>query len=236
MDTLLIYFRNDIRLTWRDSATRIFLFLPLVFLALLHVALPALLAAYPVVQPYGPHLLNGIVLQGGLMFSFVAGFLLLDEKDAQVLSVYQVSPLSLYQLLFRRMAFPFAMTFLYALIALARNPVHNFTGLPLLVTALLYGLVTPLGGLLVGALGRNKVEGMAWFKGVDMLLIAPILGFFLPGAWGQVFWAFPTNGVFAAGLAECAGDLGGFLVGAAVALLYIGLVLLGSVWLFVRRI
>lgn len=236
MKNQLIFLPTDLRLAWRDASVRIFLFLPLVFLLLLHVALPALLAAYPVVRPYGPHLLTGIVLQGGLMFSFVAGFLLLDEKDEQVIVVYQVSPLSMYGLLFRRMLLPFLMTLAYVLVALAWNPVHEFRGWALLLTALPFALVTPMGGLLVAGLARNKVEGMAWFKGIDLLMIVPALAFFVPAPWDKVFYVFPTYYVFAAGIVGCGDAVGEGLMYGAVGLVYVGLVIGMSARVFVRRL
>ncbi|MFN8397778.1 MAG: hypothetical protein U0176_24380 [Bacteroidia bacterium] len=236
METAFQYLRYDVRITWREPSTRIFLFMPLVFFSLLQWAVPALLAAYPVVQPWGPLLLDGIVFQGGLMFGFVTGFLLLDEKDLDLVTVYRVAPMRFGRLLLLKMAFPFLATWLYAAASLAMNPILRLGGLELVVGSFHFALITPVGALIVAALGKNKVEGLAWFKFVDVLLIAPFLGFFLPGGWGELFWLFPTHGAFDGLLAASQGEASRFWVDQVVGIGYLCGMLWFSGWVFRRRV
>lgn len=236
METAIQYLRYDVRITWRESSTRIFLFMPLVFFTLLQWAVPALLEAYPVVEPWSPLLLDGIVFQGGLMFGFVTGFLLLDEKDLDLVTVYRVAPMGFGRLLLLKMAFPFVATWVYAAACLGFNPILEMGGLEVVVTSFHFAWITPAGALIVAALGKNKVEGLAWFKLVDVLLIAPFLGFFLPGSWGGLFWVFPTNGVFDSLLAYDRGDLGRFWLDHAVGMAYLVGMLWFAGWMFRRRL
>lgn len=236
METALNYLRYDIRITWREPSTRIFLFMPLVFFTLLQWAVPFLLEAFPNIRPWTPVLLDGIILQGGLMFGFVTGFLLLDEKDLDLVTVYRVAPVSFGRFLMLKMVFPFLATWIYALACLSFNPILQLTGFSLIVTSIQFALITPVGALMVAALGKNKVEGLTWFKLIDVILIAPFLGFFLPEAWEKVFWIFPTHGVFDALLASAAHDRPRFWIDQGVGIPYLLAMLVLSGWIFKKRL
>lgn len=233
METTFRFIRNDLKVTWRDSSARIFLLLPVVFFLLLQTAIPSLLAAYPVVLDYGAYLLGAFTFQGGLMFGFVSGFLLLDEKDQDIFSVFQVAPMSLERLLTMKISFPFLGAFFYGVLTLAFNPIHRVGGLDLVLLPLCFALICPLVALWVGALGRNKVEGLTWFKAIDLVLIVPLLGFFLPGNWEYVFAVVPSYYAFKG--VEVV-ELGGNALAWELIGLGLGTALVAvSVWFFKRR-
>lgn len=235
MGTAIRYIRYDFRITWRESSTRLFLFMPLVFFSLLHWGMPMLLEAYPVVAAWAPLLLGGIVFQGGLMFAFVAGFLLLDEKDLNLMTVYRVAPVPFWKLLVLKMSFPFVATWVYALACLGFNPVLRLEGIAWVVTAFHFALITPAGALLVAGLGKNKVEGLTWFKLIDLILIAPFMAFFLPAPWPGLFWIFPTYGVFDSLMAWADKDWNAFWRDQGIGLTQITALLVVARWLFQRR-
>jgi fluoroquinolone transport system permease protein len=234
--TAFSYLRYDIRITWREPSTRIFLFMPLVFFCLLQWAGPALMTAYPDLISWTPLILDGIVFQGGLMFGFVTGFLLLDEKDLDLVTVYRVAPVSFGRFLMLKMVFPFFATWIYAIACLGFNPFLRLSGLGLVVTSFHFALITPMGALLVAALGKNKVEGLTWFKFVDLILIVPFLGFFLPKAWSKLFWIFPTQGVFDALWAWNAGDKLRFWIDHGIGITFLSVLLIFSGYVFRWRL
>lgn len=206
MSSTIQYFLYDLRLTWREPSTRTFLLMPFVFLGLLIWGVPPFLAAFPLVQSWSALLLDGIVLQGGIMFGMVSGMLLLDEKDQGLITVYRVAPITFGKWIALKMAFPLVATFAYALTCFAINPVQHFGVFALLLSALHFALITPLIALIVAALAQNKVEGLTWFKFVDLVMIAPFLGFFLPDPWAKIFLVFPTHWAFDAIFAVHAGE------------------------------
>jgi hypothetical protein len=50
--------------------------------------------------------------------------------------------------------------------------------------------------LFVGTFAQNKIEGMALFKGVDLLLLLPIVSFFVPSVWAYLFALMPMYFTF----------------------------------------
>lgn len=210
--------------------------MPFVFLGLLLWGVPPLLTAFPVVQPWAALLLDGMVLQGGIMFGMVSGMLLLDEKDQGLITVYRVAPISFGKWIALKMAFPLLATFAYALTCFGINPVLHFGILGLLFSAIHFALITPLIALLVAALAHNKVEGLTWFKFVDLIMIAPFLGFFLPEPWGKLFFIFPTHWAFDAIFALHAGDFATMWWDHLIGIPIICLLLYLSTLVFKRRV
>lgn len=234
METALRYCYHDLRLTWRESSTRIFLLMPLLFFALLQWAVPELLRVFPMVASWSGLLLDGIVLQGGLMFGFVSGFLLLDEKDLRIIPIYRVAPIPFHKLLLLKMAFPFLATFLFAAASLAWNPIHRLGGPYLLVAALHFGLITPLLGLVVAALSKNKIEGLTWFKLMDLVLVVPFLGFFLPKPWNYLLRIFPSHWGLDAIVQLVHENHAGFWIDQAVGIGLLALLLVAAISIFRR--
>lgn len=218
MSRALQYLTDDLLVTWREGSNRIFLFLPPLLLLLGVFAWPALVAAYPAAEPYGLTALLVLAIQGGVLFGFITGFALLEEKDQGLLSVYRVAPIRFHSLLLLKIIFPWTATFVYLLLLLSLNSMLAVTGFPLLLAAFALSLLTPTMALLVGALGRNKVEGLTWFKGLDLLALVPLLGLLLPEAWKWAFSLLPTHWSVQAMASYEAGFLGEayFFMGIAI--------------------
>ena len=235
MQKTLLLLRQDIRISWRDSSTRFFLLVPPILFIILHTVIPSLLEEYPVIMEYKAPLLLVIALQGGLMFGFVSGFMLLDEKDQDLLSVYRVMPLSTNGFLVMRMVFPFLGTLIYTLLVLSINPLFQFTGLALVLTAVNLSLLTPVLALMVAALGKNKVEGLTWFKAFDLVVLTPFLPFFLSDGWQYPFMIVPTYWSVQGGAAHIAGLPDTFLIYMSIGLVVQTGVIAIAMWFFRKR-
>ena len=124
--------------------------------------------------------LNPLVIQGlftaalllltPLMFGFVVGLMLLDDRDEGALAAVAMTPTGRSGFLVRRLALPvlWCVPVSFAVTWLAALPL----GGPLRFTAIagLAGLETPLLALFMTAFAGNKVEGMAMAKVASVLL------------------------------------------------------------------
>ena len=67
---------------------------------------------------------------------------------------------------------------------------------PAILLATQFGLLAPLISLVVSTFARNKIEGLAYFKILDLIILLPMVSFFFPGWWTwllavvPVFWSF----------------------------------------------
>ena len=52
--------------------------------------------------------------------------------------------------------------------------------------------ITPLVTLSMATFSQNKVEGLALYKGINLILILPAASFFMPEPWFWTLGAIPT--------------------------------------------
>jgi fluoroquinolone transport system permease protein len=131
-----------------------------------------------------------------MMIGMVYGFILLDERDAGVITAISVTPAGKAGYLRIRMGIPMAISLIF--IILYTNLLQLTGTLNLFQLTLISILVSSQSLVLLlvlGAFAHNKVMGMAISKGFGILLIGPLLDYGLPspfnwaGAYSPLFWA-----------------------------------------------
>lgn len=117
-----------------------------------------------------------------LIFSFLAAFLILDERDEHLLTVLRVMPISRNSYLIYRMFF----ISLFSLIVLLLFPplsglidTTQFTYFSYIPVAVLFAFFTPFLALLVASFATNKVQAFAIFKIGGTVFMLPIFAFLL---------------------------------------------------------
>lgn len=196
MIPMLTLLRLDLQQIFRDKTLLLFLFAPLLLLGVLRYVVPAWQSSFPALQPYGYIFVMFAGVQTAIMLGFVVSFILLEEKDEGVLQALRVLPIAPAAFVRYRLAFATLFSAAAALLLLLANGLVHLSLPAALLLAVQYSLVAPLIVLLVGTFAQNKIEGMAFFKGVDLLLLLPILSFFLPGWYGYLFAWVPTYWTF----------------------------------------
>ena len=94
MKSILLYTRNDLRLIFRDPVLYFMFFVPVLFIILLRFAMPPLFEVLPVLTSYKMVILVSICLVTAMFPAFIFSFIMLDEKDLEVLAVIRVLPVS----------------------------------------------------------------------------------------------------------------------------------------------
>ncbi|MFO6495733.1 MULTISPECIES: hypothetical protein [Bacillus] len=115
-----------------------------------------------------------------LILGIMSGFILLDERDDNLIQYFAVTPLSKRGYLMIRLAFPMLVTLCYGMILLlweSGHPLHLFFALSMIT------LEAPLYTLLLAAYASNKVEGLALMKGFSLMAFTPAFAFFIPEPW-----------------------------------------------------
>lgn len=131
-----------------------------------------------------------------MMMGMVYGFILLDERDAGVITAISVTPTGKSGYLVLRMGIPMIISFILIMLYLI---LLGLTGSMNLFQLILVSMVISGQALIVllllGAYADNKVMGMAITKGSGLLLIGPLLDYGAPtpfnwtGAFSPLFWA-----------------------------------------------
>jgi len=226
---------NDFRSIFREQILYVmFVVAPLLEYSVVRWGLPPVVRQYPAVAPYQDVIILLLALQvvGGI--GFVLASILLDERDDGVLTALRVTPVGPNTFLFYRLFMGLLVGWVFAIILLRFNGVLAFSWTATVLGGLFFALVAPLVMLAMSSFSKNKVEGLAMFKGINLVLLLPVAAFFLPEAWHYLFWIIPTHWTFQLfAVSQAGGAIGFLLLGAVVVHV---LVLVALIRLFRKRV
>ena len=125
------------------------------------------------------------------IYSFIAAFLILDERDEHLLTVLKIMPISRTSFLAYRMMFMLIFSFIVLLIFPPLSgliPMEGFAYLEYIPVAFLFAMFTPVAALIVATFATNKVQAFALFKIGGTVFLIPIFAFFFD--LGSLQYAF----------------------------------------------
>lgn len=187
---------SDIRQIFRDPTLKTFIFAPFLLLAIIRYFIPYLTSIFPDLIPFVSYLVMLGCLQTGTLFGFVTSFLILEEKDEQLIPVIRILPISATFFILYRLVIAVFMSFFGAFLILLFSNLVTFSLIQTVVLSFFFALSSPFIILIVSTFAKNKVEGMAYFKGINLVMLIPILSFlydsvlFLPFQLVPIFWTF----------------------------------------------
>jgi fluoroquinolone transport system permease protein len=171
--------------------------LPVLIAVVVRLGFPVLVAAVRRqfdfdLLPYADLLIGFLIVTLPVLFGMVIGFLLLDQRDDHTLVALQVTPLSLSGYFAYRTGMPMLLSFLAIVITLPFTGLPGLTFQPLLISALVAAPLAPFFALGIASFAENKVQGFALSKASGVLLIPPLVAYFLPGNWQFLLGIVPT--------------------------------------------
>ncbi|TVQ20901.1 MAG: hypothetical protein EA382_14300 [Spirochaetaceae bacterium] len=194
----------DVRLLVRDPMTVIVVFAPFLAAGVLGRGLPWLLGpggpfatgtpgtAVEALLAWMDNVRSFVLVLTGVMYGMLGAFLILDEKDEGVLPFLHTLPGRPGWFILRRCRTLFVIYLISIgpMIA-AGNLVH---GDPVVFAASLVvdAFILPVTFLGMGVLAKNKVQGLALAKVLNVCTLPPILIGALPGRWAWLAGVFPT--------------------------------------------
>lgn len=217
----------DIKNIMRDRSLSFVLFVPILMIVLLRFAVPQLQQIYPPIIDFYPAIVAFSCMMIAIFPAYVMAFVMMDEKDQQVVQVIRVLPVSIKNFLLYRLLLVMGFSFFYVTITLILNSLIEFNFIQVFILAFLVALIAPMTMFFIVSFAKNKIEGVTMFKLLNMLLILPILQFFIDSPLLNLVGIIPVFWTYAAFTAE------GFTFFnmAAISLLLHG----GVVWLLMRR-
>lgn len=183
---------SDFKLIFRDASLRVFLGMPVLVLLLVCYFLPYLETAYPITQDYTIYIVIMSCTQASTMYGFIYSMVFLDERDTEVAKMYGILPISKNGFILSRLMLPYLLSTLTTFIILLVQPLYpELTVGGTFLFSALFGLFAPILAMLVGGLANNKMEGMTWYKGLNLIVSLPLAAFFLPD-YAYAFSVIPT--------------------------------------------
>ncbi len=190
---------NDLRNILRDRLLLYTAFLiPVIIIIFTRLVIPWLSENIMPLQNYYPLLFMLMAITIPMMFGFVTGFLIMDERDENLLTVLRVMPISRSAYLIYRMAFMSVLSFIYILLFPALTGLIDISLFDYLPIAVLLALFTPVMGLIANIVANNKVQAFAVFKMLGGVFFLPLFAFFINNDLKYVFGIIPNFWTFMA--------------------------------------
>ncbi len=195
---------NDFRNVARDRTVGALLFVPVIFVVLLRFGLPLLEQYVPPAAEYRTVAVSVFCTIAALFPAFMLSFVMLDEKDQQLFTVYRTLPVSPGRLLSYRIGAVTLLGFIYSLVLIFGTQLLPYSPFILLLRALLCALAAPTAMLAAVAFAHNKIEGLTFFKALFFVDAAAVAGVVIPDQWAYAFGVVPAFWIHAAFAAKSA--------------------------------
>ena len=190
---------NDLRNIVRDRLLLYSAFLiPLIIIIITRLIIPWISENVAPMEQFYSLLFMFIVIMIPLMFGFVLGFLIMDERDENLLTVLRVMPISRNTYLLYRMMFLSVLSLIYILLFPILTGLIQISFIDYLPTALLLMLLTPTLGLIANIVATNKVQAFAVFKTLGGVFYIPLFAFFINNDLKYILGIIPNFWTFMA--------------------------------------
>lgn len=192
MKKFISLFQADLKNIFRDQTLIFLFFMPLIFIAILRFAIPPIQEQWQPLSRYYPLLVAMFCLLTASFPAFLVAFIMLDEKELNLVDVFRVMPVSSSVFITYRLAFTFLFGFLFASLVLIANGLINYTISKCFLAGASFALITPIIYLTSVIMARNKIEGMSVFKVLNLVIFIPLIGFLLEFRYEQFLAIIPV--------------------------------------------
>jgi fluoroquinolone transport system permease protein len=230
--------RADRRNIARDPLLLLVFAVPLALAAVVRIGFPwavTLAAPQVALEPYAPFVVGYMLVLTPMLVGGAVGFMLLDEREEQVLAAIAVTPLGKRGWLAYRVAVPASATAVMGAAAAYLTGIEPPPVGRLLVIVVLAAVQAPLATLFLAAFAANKVQAMALAKAGTLVVIAPFAALLVTRPWQYIAGPLPQFWVAKLTLSSAAGALEFTALAAAAALVH-GLALWGLARVYERRV
>ena len=194
MERLSLLICTDARRVFRDRSLVSVIIAPILMILLLHYAVPLLFLAYPEYSLFYPLVTAFFCLVISEFPAYLLSFVVLDEKDQQVVPVLRVMPVHRGFFIVYRMGAVWLLAFLASMATLFISRIF-----PLPITmgiALAISVISPMTFLIIILHAQNKIEGVALLKFINALWVLPLIGILSAFPGSQAFGVVPTYWYF----------------------------------------
>ncbi|MFC7443064.1 hypothetical protein [Laceyella putida] len=138
-----------------------------------------------------------------LMAGLVSGYMMLGERDEQLIQLFAITPLRKSGYLKVRLIVPVLLSLLFSVFTAYFTELAKIDILLFLPSLLLLSLEAPIIALFLVAFSANKVEGLALSKIAGLVIIAPIIAYWVEWPWQMIAGILPTYWMAKVFFADC---------------------------------
>jgi len=182
--------KSELKSIIRDKMNIFFALFPIVLGILGYYVIPIIEDSVVPGNPTPQIVAMFLILMTGYIFGAITAFTLLDDRDDNVLMSLKITPISvkLYVVIKLIVSYIFG-AFATLVLILATGFLKGSSAGTIIMISLIGALQAPSVALIVNSFARNKVEGFVIMKLSGLILILPVLAFFIQ-TWKEVFLVF----------------------------------------------
>ena len=183
-------FKSEIKGILRDRMTLFFIFFPIILGAIGYFVIPVIEDSVTPGNPTPQIVAMFIILITSYIFGAVTGFTLLDDRDDNVLISLKITPVSVRLYVVLKLVFSYLFGIIATLLLVYATGFLPGTSFgKILLISIVASLQGPAIALIVNSFAKNKVEGFVIMKMSGLILMLPVLVFFVY-SWKEVFLVF----------------------------------------------
>jgi len=183
---------NDFKLIFRDVTLKLFFILPIILIAMAIWFVPILIGRFDYLDAYTNLILIIFIIENTQAFCIINSLLFIEETESQTSKVYGVLPLSKKLLIVARFFLPYVFTVLFNAVLLSFQNLVEIDFVTIVMISFMAALIVPIYVLLLSSYAKNRLEGMIYIKLFNLLVLLPMVAFFIDSNWSMVFGALPT--------------------------------------------
>ena len=195
MKRIWVLVKSDLKSIRRDGFLLIIAFVPILILLVFKFGIPELaklIAPFFSLKDYYEVFTVFMIVLTPMMYGIAVGFLLLDDRDEQILAAVSVTPIQKSGYLTYKIAFSIAVSLLFGLTLPLILGLSQLDFIVLLPVALMSSLEAPIFALAVASFSGNKVEGLAFTKFLSVFDMVPVIPFIVKNGWEYCAGVIPT--------------------------------------------
>lgn len=192
MQQALNIIKTDIRNILRDYSLLVIIFVPVIIIALLRLGYPILLAEVPAISDYTLLILAMLCMISAIMPGMAISFVILDEKDNQLLPALMILPVSLKKITWYRNLIIYMYGMIAAIFTLSFSGIAEINIGKTFMLSILAAAPAPVMAMVPAFFAANKIEGATIAKVLNFLIIFPLPAFIFTGWWTNLLMIFPS--------------------------------------------
>jgi len=196
MKRYFILIKTDLKNIFRDPSLFMILIVPVIITALLYFGWPWLSNQWPIIVQYKPLILGAFCLISAAMPGMAISFVILDEKDENLIQTLHILPISFSLIIRLRMTIIFLFGVIASTMMLLVSGMISGNELKAPFLAILASAIAPMSACIPAFMAKNKIEGMTWAKMLNFIMVLPLPAFFIQGNLEYLFGIIPSYWIY----------------------------------------
>lgn len=182
---------NDVRNIFRDPSLVLLFIIPFLFLFILRYGIPLIEKELPEVQGYYSLIVAVFCAITVVFPAFIISFIMLDEREENLIMVYKVLPISPSIFILYRISFMLVFGILFSFTILYFSGLAEISIIQAILISVEFSLMAPVTALTILSFAQNKIAGMTFFKLMMIVLVVPAIGMIMYSPWKVLMGVIP---------------------------------------------